>query len=272
MDIVYSPECLDFGDEDHPDSSERIEEAVGFLRDRSYNFVEPDKCDEEDLLLVHSKEHIQRIKNGNFHNPDNPRFDNIYDYARLSVGASIKASEINGFSLMRPPGHHAGENYVDGFCYFNNIAVAVEESDKDTLIVDIDRHHGNGTQDIFEGSDSVEYVSLHGAGYPGTGRRSYKNYHNHRFSKDISDDEYLEKLDEMLDIDREFDLVAVSAGFDGHNEDPLSDNLNLSSDGYRRIGERLGEFGLPVFCSLEGGYNDEKLGRNIHSFIQGLED
>ncbi|MFB6215643.1 MAG: histone deacetylase family protein [Candidatus Aenigmatarchaeota archaeon] len=271
MDIVYSSECLEFGRPAHPESPERVKKAAEFLRDRGYSFVEPKKCKEEDLLLVHSKGHMRKVRERSFRDPDTPRYENIYRYARLSAGASIKASEIEGFSLMRPPGHHATENEVGGFCYFNNIAVAVEKLGKRTLIVDIDRHHGNGTQDIFEGNERVDYVSLHAGGYPGTGTESEKNYRNHVFRERTGDDEYLDVLEDMLDLEKKFDMVAVSAGFDGYHKDPLSSTLNLSTKGYGEIGKLLGRLNCPVFCVLEGGYHAKDLGENIHAFIQGIE-
>jgi len=202
---------------------------------------------------------------------DCPSYEGIYDYVRLSVGGALKAAEINGFSLMRPPGHHATRDSIGGFCYFNNIAVAVEKLGKRTLIVDIDRHHGNGTQDIFLGSDKVKYVSLHGTGYPGTGAESKQNCRNHLFRRRVGEEEYMEVLDQLLSSDQEFELLAVSAGFDTYKEDPLASKIHLSTESYRTVGQRLSELNLPTFCVLEGGYMPGKLGENIHHFLQGME-
>ena len=271
MKIVYSKRCLEFHRSGHPESPERVEKAAEFLRERGYEFAEPEKCREEDLLEVHDKGLVEKIKEGGFHSMDCPDYEDIYGYARLSVGGAMKAAEINGFSLMRPPGHHATRDSIGGFCYFNNIAVAVEKLGKRTLIADIDRHHGNGTQDIFLGSDTVEYVSLHGTGYPGTGIKSKKNCHNHLFRRRVGEEEYMEILDELLSLGKEFELLAVSAGFDTYKEDPLGSKIHLSTESYRRLGQRLAELNLPTFCVLEGGYVPEKLGENIHSFVQGLE-
>jgi len=272
LKIVYTPKCLRFGRIGHPESPRRVEKAADFLKNKGYEFTDPGKCTEEDLLTVHSRDFIEKVKNNNFHISDCPRYDKIYEYACLSVGGALKAAEINGFSLMRPPGHHATHDSVGGFCYFNNIAVAVERSDKKVLIVDIDRHHGNGTQNIFFGRDDVEYVSLHSVGYPGTGKLSKQNCRNHRFTRTVEDDEYLEVLGSMLNSSGEFDLLAVSAGFDTHKEDPLASQIQLTTESYRRVGKKLSELGLPTFCVLEGGYGADHLGKNIHSFISGLED
>lgn len=270
MEIIFSPRCLEFGNPGHPESPERVRKAAEFLRNRDYEFVEPEPCSEEDLLQVHSRELVDKVKNGKFFSMDSPAYGNIYEYARLSVGGAIKAAETNSFSLMRPPGHHAGVDSLGGFCYFNNLAVAVEKLNKRTLIADFDRHHGNGTQEIFEGNDKVEYVSLHGGGYPGTGVEPTKNCRNHLFREPPGDEKYLEVLDDLLQIDKNFDLLAISAGFDGYREDPLG-LLGLSMDCYRKIGERLSELDLPVFCVLEGGYVADKLGELIHVFLQALK-
>ena len=112
--------------------------------------------------------------------PELNRFDEkIYDYALLSAGGALLAAQKNGISLMRPPGHHAGRNgkamgvSTLGFCYFNNIAIAVRKMNEQTLILDIDGHHGNGTQEIFQGDPNVKFISLHRyPTYPGTGLRS----------------------------------------------------------------------------------------------------
>lgn len=271
MKIVYSSQCLGYKKKGHPESPERVRKAAEFLRKKGYELVEPEKCSEEDLLSVHSKNLVKKVKSGNFASMDSPAYEGIYDYARLSAGGAIKAAEINGFSLMRPPGHHATPNRLGGFCYFNNLAVAVNKFDGRTLIVDIDRHHGNGTQKIFEGTESVEYISLHRSGYPGTGTESKENYRNHLFTEPPGDKEYLEVLDGILPDGKNFDLLAVSAGFDGYKEDPIG-GMDLTTDCYGGIGERLSELDLPCFCVLEGGYSPEKLGQNIDSFVQGLED
>ncbi|MFP4115754.1 MAG: histone deacetylase family protein [Candidatus Aenigmatarchaeota archaeon] len=270
MKIVHSPQCLEFGQSGHPESPERVRKAAEFLRSKDYNFAEPEPCSEEDLLCVHSRELVEKVREGNFYDPDSPGYEDIYKYARLSAGGAVKAAEVKGFSLMRPPGHHATTNSFGGFCYFNNIAVAVRKLGKRTLIVDVDRHHGNGTQEIFKGSDRVEYVSLHGAGYPGTGRSSTENCYNHLFTSPVNDEEYLAALDEILSTTGEFELVAVSAGFDGYKNDPLASQIRLSKDCYEKIGERIGELGAPVFCILEGGYAADDLGEMIYQFLDGL--
>lgn len=269
MKIIYSAECLEFENESLPESPERVRQAKKYLEDKGYNFISPSPCNLKDLFLVHKNSFIKNIKNNNFFDPECPAYENIFYLARLAAGGAIKAAELGGFSLMRPPGHHAGKDFLGGFCYLNNLAIAVEKKDKKTLIIDIDAHHGNGTQNIFQGRDEVYYVSLHKNIYPGTGHKSKKNYRNHVFTEEIGDEKYLEVLDKLLDLEEEFELIAVSAGFDAYQNDPLA-SLGITPEGYYKIGKRIEEFNLPVFCVLEGGYNAQKLGENIHYFIQGL--
>lgn len=271
MRIIYDKRCLEFSAPGHPESPERIRRAYEFLRDK-YEFLKPSPASEEDLLRVHSKGYLERIRSLGFYDPDSPAYPGIYEYARLAAGAAILAMKVQGFSLMRPPGHHAGRAKVAGFCYFNNIAIAVRASKKRTLILDIDGHHGDGTQEIFLGDPQVIYVSLHSSpNYPGTGLRSEQNCHNYPLPFRCGDERYLETLDRAL---RVLDLtgveqVAISAGFDAYERDPLA-SLGLSSGCYREIGRRISKLKLPTFAVLEGGYDVEALGRNIHEFLQGL--
>ena len=280
MKIIFSKKCLEYGKgSGHPESSERVEVAYEFLKDKGCEFVEPDIAGEKDILKVHSENLLNQVKQGNFFNADSPVYENIFSYASLSVGGAIKAMEIalkgeNAFSLMRPPGHHASDN-VEGFCYFNNIAVAVARAleivDK-VAIIDIDVHHGNGTQNIFLKNDKVIYVSLHKKGiYPGTGLVSEKNCYNFPLEEDITEKDYLEKLREGLEKVKEFnpDLVAVSAGFDTYEKDLLV-GLGLSKEFYEKIGREINKLGVPVFSVLEGGYSLE-IGECVYNYLKGFK-
>ncbi|MFW6308506.1 MAG: histone deacetylase family protein [bacterium] len=275
MDIVYGPECLNYRKIGHPETPQRVEQAVSFLQKEGYNFLQPESCSKKELQLVHSSSHIKDVEQNNFFDPDCPNYEKIHEYASLATGGALKAAQIHGFSLMRPPGHHAGADYVKGFCYYNHIAVAVEKMNQKTLIIDIDGHHGNGTQDIFLGREDIVYISLHKDIFPGTGHVSQKNCYNYVFDNYPGDDQYLSVLRELVErvlteYDYDFEIAAVSAGFDAFKEDPLA-NLGITQEGYYEIGKLISELDLPVFCVLEGGYNVKKLGINIHSFITGLE-
>ncbi|TDA32733.1 MAG: histone deacetylase [Hadesarchaea archaeon] len=277
MKIVYSPRCLEYGSPFHLEGPDRVRRAYEILRGLGYRFVEPKPAGEEDLLLVHSREHVERIRRGNFFDPDTPAYPGIYEYARLAAGGALLAAELEGFSLLRPPGHHAGRSGralgapTLGFCYFNNLALAVRKLDLPTLIVDIDGHHGNGTQEIFAGDPKVRFVSLHRAGiYPGTGWDSGPNFVNVPLDE-VGDELYLKYLDRALRRvgAEECEVIAVSAGFDSHAGDLSS--LGLTTEGFRRIGERLAEYGKPVFGVLEGGYIGENVGRDLHALLEGLQ-
>lgn len=255
-----------------------MQRAYEILRERGYEFVEPEPASEEDLLKVHDADYIQLLKRGAIEDPDTPAYENIYEYARLSAGAAILAAKINGFSLMRPPGHHAGRYgaalgaYTKGFCYINNLAVAVKCLDKPTLIVDIDGHHGNGTQEIFYGDPRVIFISLHRyPHYPGTGAYSEANCLNFPLPADCGEAVYLRTLEEALrKVDmQKIEVVAVSAGFDAFAGDLAS--LGLREESYEKIGKILAALNKPTFFVLEGGYVGENIGKGIDALLKGFE-
>jgi acetoin utilization deacetylase AcuC-like enzyme len=311
--IVYSEKCLGYGTW-HVEGPQRVKVAYEMLKERGYEIVEPTPASEEQLLTVHDADYIWNVKKGLVEDTDTPAYDKIYEYAKLSVGGALLASKINGFSLMRPPGHHVGRNgaalgvYTRGFCYLNNIAIAVKESGKRTLILDIDGHHGNGTQEIFLGDEQVVYVSVHqspnfpGTGaltegnyinfglpsncdekvvyvslhrfphYPGTGISSEGNSFNFPLPADCGEKVFLETFDKalsMVDLGK-FEVVAVSAGFDTQLGDLAS--LGLTEKSYYQIGKRIALLKKPAFFVLEGGYMGEKNGLNINQFLKGYEE
>ncbi|MEM1551768.1 MAG: histone deacetylase [Candidatus Bathyarchaeia archaeon] len=276
--IVFSEKCLEYGSW-HIESPKRVQRAYEILRERGYEFVEPEPAREKDLLKVHDADYIQLLERGAVEDPDTPAYENIYEYAKLSAGAAILAAKINGFSLMRPPGHHAGRYgaalgaYTKGFCYINNIAVAVKHLDESTLILDIDGHHGNGTQEIFQGDPKVVFISLHRyPHYPGTGAYSEENCLNFPLPADCGEAVYLRTLEEALrkvDIGK-VEVVAVSAGFDAYAGDLAS--LGLTEKAYTKIGEILASLGKPTFFVLEGGYIGENVGKCIDVMLRAFSE
>jgi len=286
MRVVYSERCLEYVAPYLPETPERVYRAYKLLKEEGLKFIEPEACSENDLELVHSRDFIMQIKLGDFFDPDSPSLPDIYEYARLSVGGAIKSMEIalggeKAFSLMRPPGHHVGVNgralgaASMGFCYFNNIAVACMKALRRierVAILDIDCHHGNGTQEIFLGNPHVIFVSLHkyGAFYPGTGGFSEGNCLNYPFRHPVGDREYLKTLREALEKIEEFnpDLIAVSAGFDAHRDDPIG-ALMLSEEAYTEIGRMISEMERDTFAVLEGGYG-RFFPECIRNFLRGL--
>jgi acetoin utilization deacetylase AcuC-like enzyme len=276
--IVFSEKCLGYG-QYHIEGPARVKKAAEVLRGLGYDFVEPEPASEDDLLKAHDVEYVWNLKKSMVEDPDTPAYDNIYEFARLAAGGAILAGKVDGFSIMRPPGHHCGYNgaalgaYTRGFCYLNNIAVAVKHLGKPTLILDIDGHHGNGTQEIFQGDTEVTYLSLHRhPHYPGTGNDSRGNVLNFPLWADCGDKAYLETLDAALNqvSKGKFEAVAVSAGFDTHAGDLAS--LGLTEKGYKEIGKRIAELRTPVFFVLEGGYQGESIGKDIDQLLKGFEN
>jgi len=275
--IIFSEKCSGYG-QWHIEGPERVRKAAEILKGVGYEFLEPTPASEDDLLRVHDTDYVWNVKKSLVDDPDTPAYDNIFEFARLSAGGAILAAKVGGFSIMRPPGHHAGRNgaalgaYTRGFCYFNNIAVAVKHLDRRTLILDIDGHHGNGTQEIFLGDKKVTYVSLHRhPNYPGTGVVSEGNCLNFPLPPDCGDEEHIKTLDKALslvDVEK-FEVVAVSAGFDSHVGDLAS--LGLTEKGYREIGKRIARLKKYTFFVLEGGYQGESVGKDINTLIKAYE-
>ena len=280
MKICFSKKCLEYSQAGHPESPLRVSTLYEYLKQKGFDFKEPAVCSDRDILLVHSKKLLKEVKEGNFFDADTPALDNIFHYASLSAGSAIEAALFslkgeNSFSLMRPPGHHATKDNLGGFCYFNNIAIATmrakEIVDKIT-IVDLDCHHGNGTQDIFLGRKDIIYISLHQSPlYPGTGLKSQANCFNYPLVANTDSDSYIDTLNKALTNVVKFnpDLIAVSMGFDTYKFDPIT-SLSLEKDTYKRIGELLSSLGKPLFCVLEGGYNYQDMPQCLNLFLDGI--
>ncbi len=250
MKVVFHPKFHEVYTSDPASSVGRML-AITRVIEGLYEFVEPQAASDEDIQLVHTKYHIQSVS-------FSPK---IYEIARLAVGGAIKASQIAiggepAFGLIRPPGHHASPNSCWGFCYFNNIAIAVckllaEQKIKKAFILDFDLHYGDGTANTFSASTSVTYFHPKG---------SFRR-------------EFIEEIERKLNIIDECDIVAVSAGFDRHEDDWGG---LLKSEDYKTIGELLKDFANAKckgrrFGVLEGGYNHNVLGLNVKSFLEGFE-
>ena len=282
MKVLYSEEFLKYSEPGHPESPERVKAIKEFLQKKGMGgFISPFPCSEEDLLLAHTEDLVKRVKENNFYDPDTPDIHNIYYYATLSCGSAINAASlaINGeiaFSLARPPGHHAGRNTLGGFCYFNNMAVAVKKVLKEhglkVAVLDIDGHHGNGTEEILRDNEGVIYISIHQyPAYPGTGSASFSNCYNFPVFPESTAKNYMEKFAKALSLIKEFspDLLGISLGFDGHRSDPLL-SLPLEDTHYYQMAGQISTITKNIFLLLEGGYNVSTVGNTCYCFINGL--
>lgn len=278
MKIIFAEKCLEYSQPGHPESPERVRPVYERLR-KEFELIEPEPITDDDVLAVHSPKLLAQVKTEDFYDGDSPAYPGIYSYAMLSAGGAVTAAELAlkgtpAFSLLRPPGHHAGKNFLGGFCYLNNIAIAAAralKSVKKVAIIDFDCHHGNGTQDIFLGHKQVVYVSLHQSPlYPGTGFRSEQNCLNYPVMGGTGEAEYLAVLSEAVGRVAEFapDLIAVSAGFDTFKEDPIT-GLRLEVESYKEIGREIKSLEVPVFSILEGGYSG-RMAECVHSYLKGL--
>jgi len=267
MLVVYSPACLEFGTPGHPESAERVKRIHDVLKGKGFRFGGAAPATKEDVLLVHTREHFEKVSRKSYGDAETPAID--VKYPLLAAGVTIEAAKNLGFALTRPPGHHAGPDSLEGFCYFNNVGIAVKKLAQKTAILDLDIHHGNGTEEIFMGDSNVIYASLHQFPlYPMTGLRSDKNCHNFPLSPGTDEDTYLKTLRKALDVIERFrpELLAVSMGFDTYKGDPLG-GQSITEQGYARIGKMIKDINFPTFIALEGGYS-KAIGKLCWSFLK----
>jgi acetoin utilization deacetylase AcuC-like enzyme len=205
-----------------------------------------------------------------------------YEAALLAAGCALAAVDRDGFALVRPPGHHALPERAMGFCLIDNVAVAARYAQAELgigriAIVDWDVHHGNGTQDIFWGDDSVLFASLHqwpfypGSGGPGEGNETTVNV---PLPAGCGDTEYLLAFEEVVEpAVRSFEpeLVLVSAGFDAHIGDPLA-GMRVSEDGFRELARRSAALAPRVAAVLEGGYDPRTLPTLVAAAREGFSE
>jgi acetoin utilization deacetylase AcuC-like enzyme len=213
-----------------------------------------------------------------------------YPAARAAADCALSAAEAvaNGehaaFALCRPPGHHAGRDYAAGYCFINNAAVAANwlSAQGNVALLDIDYHCGNGTQDIFYDRSDVLTLSIHAdpnfeyPHYMGhtneTGTGAGLGFHrNFPLERGTGDARYLSALDEALVLLHKFapKYLVVSAGMDIYTEDPLG-TINVTTTGIAEIGQRISALDLPSVIVMEGGYNNEALGRNMVAFLSSF--
>jgi acetoin utilization deacetylase AcuC-like enzyme len=218
-----------------------------------------------------------------------PMVAGTYAAARGAVDCAITATqrvfdgEASAYALCRPPGHHAATSVFGGYCFFNNAAVAAQHARslgvERVAILDVDYHHGNGTQQIFYERADVFYASLHGdpiRAYPyfigyadevgaGAGRGANCNV---PLAAGCDDATYLQALERVLDAITDFgaELLIVSLGLDLYGGDPLGD-FSITTSGIATVGAAVAACALPTAILQEGGYAVADLGRNARAFL-----
>ncbi len=221
-----------------------------------------------------------------------PLTEGTHEAARGAVDTALTTTQLvldgerAAYGLCRPPGHHATSDMYGGYCFFNNAAIAAHHVASTrgvkVTVLDVDYHHGNGTQQIFYDRDDVQYVSLHGdprRAYPyvlgfrdetGTGR-GLGHTVNYPMPLRADDDAYTAALSDACEKVAAFrpDLLIVSLGVDTFITDPISD-LAVTTEGMGRCGAIVRQLGLPTVVLQEGGYDVNALGANVQSWLVGL--
>lgn len=306
--VVFSPEYYRHNSgRNHPESAKRLHAIISELKhgelqkDRNWEFVSPREASLEEVELVHGIEYIKLVEavcrsgGGLLDLQDTAVSRGSYEVALHAVGGTLNAVDLvmtgqhrNAFALVRPPGHHASKYRACGFCIFNNVAIAAKYlirryKLKRILILDIDAHHGNGTQETFYDTSEVLFMSLHEdpSSFPGTGftdeigeGQGLGFKINIPLPFETDDEVYLKAMKEivrpvMVQYDPQF--VLVSAGFDGHYADPVG-NLCLTSSCYQQVFDtvlRVAEEKCSgrLVAVLEGGYNPQVMGKIVAAVI-----
>lgn len=221
-------------------------EAIMDVIESEVEFMDARAASEEEIAAVHVEDHIRGV-----------RQDGLYSIAALAAGGAIQAAETGltqpCFGLIRPPGHHASEGTAWGFCFFNNMAIALESLKRQgkietAYVLDIDMHYGDGTVNIFSGRNDI-YI------YNGATR-----------DRKVYMDEITSEMENCR-----ADIIGISAGFDYHINDWGG---VLNTNDYFDIGLKVRKAAIRnkagCFAILEGGYNHKVLGENVLSLIQGM--
>lgn len=283
MGRVFSDlKTAEYGASGHPEAPFRVIDTSARLKSAGHVIEKPStQAAPVDVALLHGPAHLDSIKNGTFADADTPFFPRIDEIAMISLSGALSAADAAlagqpSFSLMRPPGHHAGKDRVAGFCYLNNLALAVARLQKQkpglkVAIVDFDVHHGDGTESLVLGRPNTEFLSLHQFPlYPGTGRETRGNCRNIPLEAGTAEDAWLGSFVPALEdvLKTKPDVLAVSAGFDAYKGDPIA-GLKLDKSTFKRIGSLLAQTKLPRFATLEGGYSED-LPLLVESFLDGF--
>jgi acetoin utilization deacetylase AcuC-like enzyme len=274
------------GHPERPERAEVFDRVAMDWRDRGGRVVEPRPATRDELLRVHDAAHVDTIAQTHGRavklDPDTFTSPESYEVALLAAGAAVQAAEHAldtrdpAVALVRPPGHHAERDRAMGFCLFNNVAVAAAAALARGLsrvaVVDIDVHHGNGTQWIFYADPRVLYVSTHQFPfYPGTGAANEtgtgagKGFtFNIPLPAGATDADYASAYAAVAARLEQYapELLLISAGFDAHEDDPLA-SMRVTTEGYRAIvasvRDAAARIGCPIAAVTEGGYDLDAL-------------
>ena len=246
MKVIFHKDFYQVYSSDPASATGRIEAIIRAIGD-DREIVPAFPAEEEDIAAVHTDLHIERVKQ-----------EGVYNIAALAAGGAIQAATLGlrepAFAAIRPPGHHASEDSAWGFCYFNNMAIALTHllrkgMIKTASVLDFDLHYGDGTVNILGGLDHIAIYN------PGASDRNY----------------YLRNVEDFL-REQQTDIIGISAGFDNHAQD--WGGLLLTED-YREMGQMVRNAalrnGAGYFAILEGGYNHRVLGQNVAALIAGME-
>jgi acetoin utilization deacetylase AcuC-like enzyme len=302
------PACLEHdprqGLYGHPESPERLRAIEAALAERDWldwERREAPAAGEEELLLIHPREHVERIRSlcaagGGAIDADTYAGERSYEAALRAAGAACEmtrallAGEAGaGFCAVRPPGHHAEPSRAMGFCLFGNVAIAAamaiaELGVERVLVLDWDVHHGNGTAEAFRERDDVLFASIHQGGiFPGTGAAADTGTGpgegftiNLPVAPGSGEDVWLPLLEDVvLPAAAKFEpqLVLVSAGFDAHADDPLAE-CQLQASSFGRMAGLVRDAAIaweaPLGAVLEGGYDLPALSASVVATMAAL--
>lgn len=304
ISLVNSPAYAQHQTGSHPENQNRLDAIMNYLQKEgeleNIDLIQPIPAQEEDLLRVHSPEHLNHLKvftenGGGYLDFDTYASPQSYEIGKLAAGGAINAAELVfnqydfSYSLARPPGHHATHDKAMGFCLINNLAVALKYMQEKYglgkfLIVDFDAHYGNGTAEIFYHDPQVLYISIHqdphtifpGKGFveeTGAGEGEGFNL-NIPVPPGSGTSDYIYLLERILEpVCRKFkaDFYFLDVGFDGHMEDPLS-RLQLDDDFYPWIACYMQKLTSEMVLILEGGYSLDAMARSNLKMLKVLKD
>jgi acetoin utilization deacetylase AcuC-like enzyme len=291
----------------HPESPRRVAAIEEEMSEREWmgmELVEAPAAEREQILRVHTPEHVDSIerlaeRGGGNIDLDTVASEGSWEAALHAAGGAVdavdrllddEAEHRFAFCGLRPPGHHAERGAAMGFCLFNNVAVAsahaiAAHGVERVMVLDWDVHHGNGTEEIFYESSAVLYASIHQSPlYPGTGaagdvgRGDGEGFTlNMPVPPGAGSDDFLSLVEGTVAPrarEHEPGLLLISAGYDAHRDDPLA-QCELDEAAYREMAAAIrelgAELGAPVVVCLEGGYAVQALADSVAATIEGLQ-